>query len=97
DARAIFFRRSARGRRPWALERVVEPRGHALERQPLLRERVAVAHGHRSVLERHVVDREGPGRADLVLPAVAPPDVPGVVVLDEVAAPEVLVELACRL
>src|SRR5436305_920737 len=64
---------------------------------PLLRERVAVAHGDRAVLERDVVDREGPRRADLVLPAVAAPDVAAVVVLDHVVSAQLLVELACRL
>src|SRR3954454_19722485 len=84
-------------RRPGPLERVVEPGAHALERQPLLGERVAVAHGDRAVLARDVVDRERPWRADLVLPAGAGSDVAAVVVLDQMVPAELLVQLARRL
>src|SRR3954447_25981896 len=83
--------------RELACECVVEPGGHAFERQPLLGERVAVADGDGAVLQRHVIDREGPRRADLVLPPVAPPDVSAVVVLHEMPGPQLLVEPARRL
>ena len=53
----------------------------AVERDPLLLERVAVAERDRAVLERLLVDRERPRRADLVLAAVALADRGGVVVL----------------
>ena len=47
---------------------------HAGDRHAHLLERVAVAHRHGVVLERLVVDRDRPRRADLVLAAVAAPD-----------------------
>ena len=52
-----------------------------VDRDALLRERVAVAHGDRAVLERLVVDRHAPRRADLVLAAVALADRAALVVL----------------
>src|SRR3954470_10567218 len=72
------------GRRPRLLERILEPRAHTRKRQPLLRQRVPLTNGDRVVLERLVVDGERPRRADLVLPAVTPSDLPAVVVLDHV-------------
>src|SRR3954469_1606055 len=47
---------------------------HTIGRDALLLQRVAVANGHRAILHRLPVDGEAEWRADLVLPAVAPPD-----------------------
>src|SRR5438309_2999500 len=55
--------------------------GEALDREALLRERVAVAQRDRAVLERLVIDRHAEGRADLVLAAIAPADRAALVVL----------------
>ena len=70
---------SRRAPRPQAVEQVLaRPR----DRDPLLRERVALADRDRVVLERLLVDRERERRADLVLAPVAPADLAAVVVLD---------------
>src|SRR6478609_9052673 len=73
---------------------LVEHVGEALDRHPLLRERVAVAQGHRAVLERLVVDRDRERRADLVLAPVALADVAAVVVLDGHPLAQLLVDRA---
>src|SRR4051794_41909876 len=67
--------RRAPGRLQAALELVAE----LVDRDAVLGERVAVAHGDRAVLERLVVDRHAVGRADLVLAAeaAAEGDAPG--------------------
>src|SRR5581483_1806732 len=75
-------------------ESLVEPRRDAADREPLLCERVAVAHGDRLVLERLLVDRERPRRPDLVLAAVAAADLPAVVVLDGEPPAQLLEERA---
>src|SRR5439155_14912497 len=48
-----------------------EPLRNLVDRNALLLERVAIAHRHGAVLERLVVERHAPRRADLVLAAVA--------------------------
>ena len=53
-----------------------------VERHPLLRHRVALAHRHGLVVERVEVDRDAERRADLVLAAVATADRAGVVEVD---------------
>jgi hypothetical protein len=53
-----------------------------LASDPLLRHRVALADGHRLVLERLEVDGDAVRRADLVLAAVAAADRAGVVEVD---------------
>src|SRR3954464_8658648 len=62
------------------------------ERQPLPGERVAFPDGARAVLERDVVDREGPRRPDLVLSAVTVFLVTGGLLIDHVVASQLLVE-----
>src|SRR5436309_334547 len=52
-----------------------------VDRDAVLGERVAVADRHGPVLERLVVHRHAPRRADLVVAAVAPPDRAALVVL----------------
>src|SRR5579864_8913237 len=74
--RSVRRLRRAPGRGEAARELAGEP----VDRQALLGERVAVAHGHGAVLERPVVHGDAPGRADLVLAAVAAPDRAAVVV-----------------
>jgi hypothetical protein len=59
-----------------------------------LRERVAVPHRDRLVLERLIVDRERERRPDLILAPVAAADRAAVVVLGAVAAAELFVECA---
>src|SRR4051812_28788972 len=66
----------------------------ALDRDPLLRERVAVAQRHGAVLERLVVDGHGVRRADLVLTAVALADVAALVVLGRHPLAQLEVDLA---
>ena len=74
---------------------LVEDEGaRARDRDPLLRERVAVADRDRVVLERLLVDRERVRRADLVLAAVAPADLARVVVLGDDGATQLLVQRA---
>src|SRR5947207_10023777 len=78
------------------LRQAVEHEGAgARDRNPLLRERVAVADGDRLVLDRLLVDREGKGCADLVLTPVAPPDLSRVVVLRHHRPAELLVQVPC--
>src|SRR5581483_10930992 len=84
-------------RRPGLVEPVAHELDRALERDPLLRETVAVADRDCPVVERLVVDRERPRRADLVLASVALADRGGVVVLRGHDAAEVLVERPCLL
>ena len=64
-----------------AARRAASTRRQLVDRDALLRERVAVAHGDRAVLERLVVDRHAQRRADLVLAAVALADRAALVVL----------------
>src|SRR5215207_6530122 len=59
----------------------LELAGQRVDRDPLLRERVAVAQGDRLVLERLVIDGDAERRADLVLAAVALADRAALVVL----------------
>ena len=75
-------------------ELVEHERARARDRDPLLRERVAVADRDRLVLERLLVDRERERRADLVLAAVAPADLARVVVLGDDDAAKLLVQRA---
>ena len=53
-----------------------------VEADPLLRHRVALAHGGGMVVQAVEVDRHAVRRTDLVLPAVPPPDRTGVVEVD---------------
>src|SRR5215217_593433 len=62
---------------------LLEPIGHGVESQPLLAHVVAMTNGHAAVLERLEIDREAEGRTDLIVPAVALPNVSGLVVVDE--------------
>ena len=79
-------RRSRLRRAPIGREQLADLGPRAADRDPLLRERVALADRDRVVLERLLVDRERVGRADLVLAPVAAPDLAAVVVLDRVTA-----------
>ena len=77
-------RRSAHaelGRAPLGAQPRLELAGQRVDRDALLRERVAVAQGDGAVLERLVVDGDAVGRADLVLAAVALADRAALVVL----------------
>ena len=77
DAMAAHrHRRSGRRQRRAVsvVQALVEQLAHAADRHAHLLERVAVAHRDGVVLERLVVDRDRPGRADLVLAAVAAAD-----------------------
>src|SRR5581483_2393766 len=86
---------SARLRRaPVPFQRLVQPGADAGDRQPLLGERVPLPDGDGLVLERLFVDGEGPRCSYFVLAAVTPSDLSAVVVLDEVVAPQFLVEVA---
>ena len=88
-------RRSARLRRaPVPRQRVVQPRAYARDGEALLRERVPIPHGHGLVLERLLVDGEGPWRTYFVLAAVTPADLSAFVVLDDVEAAQLLVQRA---
>ena len=73
---------------------VLDESARACDRDPLLRERVAVADRHRVVLERLLVDRERVRRADLVLAPVAAADLARVVVLGDDRPAELLVQPA---
>src|SRR6478752_3229404 len=86
-------RQSVRLRRgPVPLQRVVQPRADAADREPLLRKRVPVPHGDGLVLERLFVDGEGPRRPYFVLPTITPADLATVVVLDDLVPAQFLVE-----
>src|SRR5918999_4519560 len=63
-------------------------------RESGLLERVAVAQGHRAVLERPTVDGYAPRRADLVLSAIAAADGPALVVLGRDLGPHRVEDLA---
>src|SRR5215208_6398968 len=63
----------------------------------LLLQGVAVADRDRTVLHRLTVDRDAEGRADLVLPSVAPADRAGLVVEHRQGAPQSLGELVGEL
>src|SRR5205085_2780295 len=75
--RGLELRRPPRGPQP-ALDLVAEL-GYG---DPVLGQAVAVSERHGLVLERLVVDRDRPGRPDLVLTAVATTDRPALVVLE---------------
>ena len=85
--RTVSYCRDARhtapsfGERHGAASRRASSPGEVVDRDALLGQRVAVAHGDRPVLERLVVDRHAPRRADLVLAAVALADRAALVVL----------------
>ena len=61
-------------RGPGRLQPALQLLGERVDRHPLLGERVAVADRHRVVVQRLVVDRHRPRRADLVLAAIAAAD-----------------------
>ena len=69
----------------------------ALDRDPLLGHRVAVAHGHRAVLERVDVDGDAPRRPDLVLAPVELADRRRVVVDGHRVALEVVLDPVAQL
>ena len=69
-------------------ESLGEPGRDAVEADPLLGHRVALAHGDRVVVEGLEVDGDAVRRTDLVLAAVAATDGAGVVELDVPVAPQ---------
>jgi len=75
------------------IRRLPEP----LDRDALLRERVAIAQRDRAVLEALVVDRDAERRSDLILAAVAPADRAAAVVLGLHAAAHRVIHLARQL
>ncbi len=86
SARAVPSRRAASLGCATGVHAPLDLLGEALDRQALLRERVALAQRHRPVLEALVVDGQAERRADLVLAAVALADRAAVVVLDHAHA-----------
>src|SRR5882757_9104091 len=81
-------------RGPRLAQAAAEFLGQLTDRDPRLVQRVAVAQGDRVVLHRLVVDRDAPGRADLVLAAVALADRSAGVELGEHQLAQLLVDLA---
>src|SRR4051794_33378228 len=69
-------------------EAVEEPGLDLGEGDSLLRHRVAVADGHRFVLERLEVEGDAVRRPDLVLPAITPADRAGIVEVDVPPLPQ---------
>src|SRR3954452_24215014 len=55
---------------------------HVVDRDPLLRHGVTLAHRHGVVLERVEIDGQAVRRTDLVLATVAPADSAGIVEID---------------
>src|SRR5690606_35945224 len=82
--RAGTIRAARHPRRNRALANLLpDPLRHLGDAEPLLGHRIAIADGHRLVLERFVVDRNAKRRPDFVLPPVAPANVPGFVVINQ--------------
>src|SRR5438309_9639216 len=75
-------------------EAVEEPALDRIEADPVLAHRVAVADGHRVVLERLEVEGDAERCADLVLPAIAAADRAGVVELHVPARPQQRCQIA---
>src|SRR5579884_4011004 len=85
------------GRAPRRPQAPLDLLAELIDGDALLGQRIAVAQGHRAVLERLVVDRHRPRRADLVLAAVAAADRPALVVLGLHALAQGPVDLARQL
>ena len=83
--------------RPGPRQPVEDQPLHALDRDPLLGHRVAIADRHGAVLERVDVDRDAPRRPDLVLAPVQLPDRGRVVVDGQHVGREVLPEPVAQL
>src|SRR5215207_3241386 len=69
---------------------LLEIRAQPVGSDPILFERVAVAHGHRAVLRRIAVHGNAEGGSHLVLPPVPLADAPRLVVVDGKVPPQLV-------
>src|SRR6478735_8382648 len=85
------------GRAPRLAQTQLDLLAEVVDRDPDLGQAVAIAQRHSAVLERLVVDGEGPRGADLVLAAVAAADGTALVVLGLNSFAQVAVDLPRQL